>query len=64
MTALIIEAEPLVVAVLRAILQNAGWRVLAAENADAGLQYYNNRRLGIDLVVVDRLLPGSSARPM
>jgi two-component system cell cycle sensor histidine kinase/response regulator CckA len=59
-TALVIENERLVLGVFRTILQMRGFVVLAAETADIALRYCNDRRLEIDLVVADRLIPGAS----
>jgi DNA-binding response OmpR family regulator len=58
MTALVIEDEPLVMGVLQTILQIDGFIVLAADTAETALRYCCDPGIGIDLVIVDRLLSG------
>ena len=60
MTALIIEDEPLVLAVFQRVLQKASWTALASETAEAALRYCQDRYLLLDLIIVDRQLPDES----
>lgn len=57
-TALVVEDEPLVLAVFRTILQRNGFIVLAAETGEAAFHWSYDRALRIDLVVADIRLPG------
>ena len=59
-TALVLEDEPVVLAVFRAVLQRNGFIVLAAERGEVALRCSSDRRLRIDIVVADITLPGSS----
>jgi DNA-binding response OmpR family regulator len=60
MTAAVIEDEPFVVAVFRAILEMREFVVLSASSAETGLHLCTDGDKLIDLVVVDRCLPGIS----
>src|SRR5689334_7684864 len=60
MTLLVIEDEPLVLGVVRAILQMHSYIVLGAETAEAAFRYSIDLQVRLDLVIVDRLLHDSS----
>ena len=59
-TALVLEGEPLVLAVFRAVLQRSGFRVLSNATAEAAIHYSDDRTLRIDLIIADIMLPGAS----
>src|SRR5579872_6322937 len=59
---LLVEDESFVRDVTREILISAGYRVLAARNANEAVRIYQEDRWQIDLVITDLVLPGESGR--
>jgi len=57
-TILLVEDEPFVREATRNILANAGFPVLAAENAAEAMRVYQNCHCSIDLLMTDLVLPG------
>ena len=57
-TAVVIDDEPVLRAMLARHLENEGWRVLEADNGDAGLDLVNTHRP--DAVLCDLLMPGTN----
>jgi len=57
-TILLVEDEPFVREATRNILEDAGFRVLAAENAAEAMRVYESCHRSIDLVVTDMVLQG------
>ena len=58
-TALVLD-QPLVLPVFRTLLQHKGFLVLSAETAEAALRWSDDRRLRIDLLVAEVVLPETS----
>jgi two-component system cell cycle sensor histidine kinase/response regulator CckA len=59
-TILLVEDEPFVLDATCRILQNAGFLVLRAVDAQEAMQAYDGRAPEIDLVITDMVLPGRS----
>jgi CheY-like chemotaxis protein len=59
-TILLVEDEPFVRDATRRILQNAGFQVLAAADAQEALAAYDHAEGNIDLLMTDAVLPGRS----
>jgi PAS domain S-box-containing protein len=57
-TILIAEDEDLVRGVLRRVLENAGYRLIVAEDGRRALELFREHRHRIDLVLLDHLMPG------
>lgn len=55
---LVIDDEPDTVAYVTAVLEDHAYRVLAAHNAEMGMDLL--KREGADLILVDVLMPGAS----
>jgi CheY-like chemotaxis protein len=58
---LVIDDEDAVRLLLRDVLCRFGYRVLTAPDADKGLEVFRRERRGIDLVILDVVLPGMPA---
>lgn len=56
-TILLVDDEPRSIKLMQIVLGHAGYRVLAARNADDGLEILHRERP--DLVMVDLLMPGT-----
>lgn len=57
-TILVVDDEPKIVRLVQRYLENAGYRVITADNGDSAIQrYYGDRP---DLVVLDLMIPGVS----
>jgi len=56
-TILLVEDEPLVLAALRAMLEQLGYRVLTATNGQEALAVYSQHRREIALVLADLVMP-------
>jgi PAS domain S-box-containing protein len=64
-TILVVEDEPALRLLVRSILERAGYRVLEAESGVAALELWEERGVGIDLVVTDMVMPdGLSGREL
>jgi len=61
---LLVEDESFVRDVTREILISAGYRVLAARNANEALRIYQEDYWQIDLVITDLVLPGEGGRSL
>jgi CheY-like chemotaxis protein len=60
MSVLIIEDEPIVIAVVQRVLLRCGFTTLIAQNASAAIGYYRDGRTTLDLIIVERDVPGMS----
>ena len=56
-TILIIDDEPFILTSLREILERLGYQVLTAEGGIAGLEMFETHAGGIDLVILDMIMP-------
>jgi CheY-like chemotaxis protein len=63
-TILLVEDDPDVRGVTRAILQEVGYRVLVATDGDAGIEICLREGTRIDLVLTDVLMPGLDGAEM
>jgi CheY-like chemotaxis protein len=54
---LIIDDEPVVRATARMMLERLGYTILEAENGRIGLDVYRRHRQGIDVVILDMIMP-------
>lgn len=63
-TILLVEDEPFVREATRNILENAGFSVLAAENANEALRIYESCGHSIDILMTDMILPGRSGQQL
>lgn len=61
---LLIEDEPMVMQVNRALLESLGYRVLAAETGDQALQTVRSEKGLLDLAILDVVLPDMEAREL
>jgi ligand-binding sensor domain-containing protein/signal transduction histidine kinase/CheY-like chemotaxis protein len=61
-TILIIEDEDMVRDVARHILENEGYRVLATEDGQSGIETYLKHRKNIDLILLDLTMPRMSGQ--
>ena len=61
---LLVEDEPFVREATCSILENAGFEVLPAIDAASALRIYEERHLGIDLVMTDMILPGGTGQQL
>jgi two-component system, cell cycle sensor histidine kinase and response regulator CckA len=61
-TALVIEDEPMVLEVTRALLMKLGYTVLAAKTGNEGIQVAKDFNGSIDLVILDIVLPDMEGR--
>jgi CheY-like chemotaxis protein len=61
---LLIEDEPMVMQVNRALLESLGYRVLSAETGDQALRAVRSEQGAIDLVILDVVLPDMEAREL
>jgi two-component system, cell cycle sensor histidine kinase and response regulator CckA len=59
-TILLVEDEPFVRDATRRILQNAGFQVLCARDAQEALAVYGRAGENVDLLMTDLVLPGRS----
>ncbi len=63
-TILLVEDEPFVREATCGILQNAGFEVLPAEDAQDAMAVYEACKREIDLVMTDMVLPGRTGREL
>src|SRR5271157_5107753 len=63
-TILLVEDEPFVREATCGILQNAGFEVLPAEDAQDALAVYEACKREIDLVMTDMVLPGRTGQEL
>jgi PAS domain S-box-containing protein len=61
-TVLVVDDEPMIRELARAILQHRGYRILTAEDGHVALEMYQNRQRPIDLVLLDLSMPTMSGR--
>jgi DNA-binding NtrC family response regulator len=61
---LLVEDEPFVREATCCILENAGFEVLPAEDAQDTMKVYEECKRGIDLVMTDMVLPGRSGEQL
>ena len=59
-TILLVEDEPAVRQLTRVLLERAGYRVIAAANAQEAVEQFLNAPREIDLVITDVVMPGAS----
>jgi two-component system cell cycle sensor histidine kinase/response regulator CckA len=59
-TVLVVEDEPVVSAVARALLTRSGYTVLTAAEGNGAIDLVRSRAPGIDLVLLDMTMPGPS----
>jgi len=59
-TILLVEDEPAVRQLTRVLLERAGYRVIAAANAQEAVEHFLKAPLDIDLVITDVVMPGAS----
>ena len=57
-TILLVDDEEMIIDVGRDILESLGYTVLTAHNGDSALKRYRENSRGIDLVIVDMIMPG------
>jgi CheY-like chemotaxis protein len=55
---LIVEDEPMVAEVAALMLQRLGFKVLKALSGEAALEVFRERPGGVDLVLLDMIMPG------
>lgn len=63
-TILFVDDEPLVVTVVRKILERAGYRLVTAEGADEAETLFERHAEEIDLLVTDVVMPGRNGREL
>jgi PAS domain S-box-containing protein len=59
-TVLVVDDDPALILLSQTVLQRGGFRVLPAESGEEALELFRRERGTIDLVVLDRDLPGLS----
>ena len=59
-TVLIADDEPLVLSVLRGVLESRGYRVLGALSAEQALSLYQRHAAPVQLLLADVVMPGMS----
>jgi len=57
-TILLVEDEPFVREATRSMLENAGFSVLAAEDAVEAMRIYESCERSLDILIADMILPG------
>jgi len=63
-TILLVEDEPFVREATRNILENAGFFVLAAEDAAEAVSMYEQHEFSVDIVMTDMILPGRTGQEL
>jgi PAS domain S-box-containing protein len=63
-TILLVEDEPAMLRVVRAVLERQGYTVLGAGGPDEALQLARERRDRIDLLITDVVMPGTNGRDL
>lgn len=59
---LLVDDEPMIRELGRAVLEQAGYRVLTADDGDTGVEAFAAHRSGIGVVVLDVTMPRLSGR--
>ena len=59
-TILLVDDEPNVLAVSKAILESLGYSIYAVKNGEEAVVLYKEKKDGIDLIVLDMIMPGLS----
>ena len=59
-TVLLVDDEPMVLAVSRDMLESLGYRVIAAGSGQEAITVYREKKDGIDLVILDMIMTGVS----
>lgn len=62
-TILVIEDEPVLLALARLVLENSGYHVLEAASGDEALTLWQEKKDTVDLVLTDMIMPGSLSGP-
>jgi two-component system, cell cycle sensor histidine kinase and response regulator CckA len=57
-TILLVDDEPMIINVGKALLERLGYRVIIAENGMAAIQLYEAEKDKIDMVILDIIMPG------
>jgi PAS domain S-box-containing protein len=61
-TVLVVDDEPMIRDLARAVLETSGYRVLEAHDGEHAVEVFRNHRADIDLVVLDLTMPRMSGR--
>ncbi len=61
-TVLVIDDEPMIIDIGRAMLCKLGYKVITAGEVELGLEYFNDRKDEIDIVILDVVMPGTNGR--
>ena len=61
-TVLVIDDEPMIIDIGRAMLCKLGYKVITAGEVELGLEYFNDRKDEIDIVILDVVMPGANGR--
>ncbi len=59
-TILLVDDEPMVLAVSRDMLESLGYRVMTAGNGQGAISFYKENKEEIDLVILDMIMTGIS----
>jgi CheY-like chemotaxis protein len=62
-TVLVIDENEIVMETSALLLQGLGYQVLLAENGEEALARYGDQLDGIDLVIIDMVMPGMDPYP-
>ncbi len=57
-TILVVDDEEMIIGLLSQTLKKAGYKVITAENGEEALEVYKKKRGGIDLIILDIIMPG------
>ncbi|MBN1904730.1 MAG: response regulator [Deltaproteobacteria bacterium] len=57
-TILLVDDEPMIINVGKALLERLGYRVIIAENGMAAIELYEEEKDRIDIVILDIIMPG------
>ena len=61
-TILLVDDEELVINFMKDVLQKLGYKVFAAQNGHTAIQFYEEKRDDIDLVILDLIMPGMGGK--